>query len=276
MRKRYIAAVALVAVGGALVALRTSMVRNGLEAKIRAECSERDPGAACVTRMRAMGHIWSQAGDLEKAEHWYHEAAERGDTAAMFHLAWVYDKRYLKAVKSRRSAWVPRWAEAALSSPKVVRRSGGKSDLDLAKKWYRAAANRGFAPAMNNLGAINLRGKFGSPASGSGSFVMFMSAAKAGNPVAHWNLAIAYTAGLGVTPNAAQAEKWQTWTPPAKITADLKEPTLTRTKLLTIKLSTAQRAKIRSSVKTGEAVTMSQEQLTAKPVRCALARSTCR
>lgn len=249
------------------------MVRNGLEAGIRVDCPGRSPGEGCLARMRAMGHIWSDAGELEKAEYWYGEAAERGDTAAMFHLAWVYDERYIKVIKSKRRMWIPRWADAAPSTPKVMRRSGGKTDLDLAKQWYQTAANRGFAPAMNNLGAIHIRGRIGPPVEQSRAFVMFMSAAKAGNPVAHWNLAIAYTAGLGVTPNAAQAAKWQTWTPPARMTPDLKEPTLQRTQLLTMKLSSASRAKMRASVESGEPITMSQEEFTRKPARCVVARS---
>lgn len=238
-------------------------------------------------------------GEMEKAKYWYAEAAERGDTAAMFHLGWVHDQAIADDAKAAARARIERGSDDdPPASPKVSRGSSGKTNYDLASRWYRMAANRGFAPAMNNFGTLQVRGpdNRGSiylphywrdrdirnaptrdlVADRSRAFVMFKWAAKLGNPVGQWNLSVAYTAGIGVTLNAAQAEKWAAWTPPATAMADLDEPTLARTRLLPTTLSASQREAVRTSARTGESVTMSHVLLRRKSSRCYWIASLCR
>ena len=170
-----------------------------------------------------------------KAAEWFEKAAAQGDADAQTILGHMYatgDGVPKNAVKSA--------------------------------EWYQKSADLGFAPSMNNLGQIYLYGLGGLQDRGR-AFDLHMAAAKAGNPVAAWNVAIAFSAGFGVDPDPAEAKKWRTWTPPAEIMPDLLEPTLARTKLYGSTLTEAQRANLRATTELGEPATFVEKPMKADP-----------
>jgi TPR repeat protein len=62
------------------------------EQLIALTCSMTAPSENCQRRMVAMGHVWSRKGNLARAADWYARAANGGNVAGMFHLAWVYEE----------------------------------------------------------------------------------------------------------------------------------------------------------------------------------------
>ncbi len=117
---------------------------------------------------------------------------------------------------------------------------------------------------MNNLGQIYLFG-FGALLDYGRAFDLHMAAAEAGNPVARWNVAIAFSDGFGVDANPVEADNWRTWTPPEGITPDLMEPTLARTLLFGSTLSETERANLRRATELGEPVTMTTRPKSVSP-----------
>src|SRR5262249_34612450 len=97
-----------------------------------------------------------------------------------------------------------------------------------AEQWYRKAAEKGFAPALNNPRELFRLG-LGRDPDLVQAFKWYSAAAERGNPVGAWNLAIAYMHGDGVGHDQAQAERWLTWTPSTKALGDLGWPVLERT-----------------------------------------------
>jgi hypothetical protein len=174
--------------------------------------------------------VWSRKGDMEKARFWYTQPAERGDPAAMFHLAWTYDQAVPDDFDTRYNRKIERREAAARGAPQPGIPASEKADIEMAKKWYEKSADRGFAPAMNNLGEIYRYGIGGRGDQPLG-FDLLMKAARTGNPVARLNVSLSYLAGMGVEMDGAEAAKWRTWTRSAKIMPDLDEPTFSRTKL---------------------------------------------
>ncbi len=260
MRKLLIGIVCLiVVVVGALLAMPWIA-----EAKLHSECSGPKPDETCLTRMRAMGHVWSRKGDMAKAKDWYGQAAVGGDPQAMFHLAWIHEQAAIEDTKEhfRRMAEKPASADGG---PMRVSSTSerGRRNIDLAKEWYQKSADLGFAPSMNNLGQIYLYGLGGLQDRGR-AFDLHMAAAKAGNPVAAWNVAIAFSAGFGVDPILTKQE-WRTRAPPAEIMPDLLEPTLARTKLYGSTLTEAQRANLRATTELGEPATFVEKPMKADP-----------
>jgi TPR repeat protein len=207
LRKSLLALSALivVAAGGAYFALTSVWLA---EKGIERDCKELSP--TCLTRMRALGHWLSATGDGERALHWYRQAAEGGDAAAMFHVGWFHEVKvgqaieaaYLDIVKRAQSGELPEYAEPAAS----------RENREAAENWYRRAADLGFAPAMNNLGGLQMREGTGKrdPAAAAR---LFTAAAQAGNPVAGFNLSLMYYSGLGVRWDTAEADRWAEWKP---------------------------------------------------------------
>lgn len=230
----------------------------------------------CLVRMRAMGHVWAQLGWIDRAIHWYGRAATEGDDpASYFHLGWAYEQRGQREAMPRMEAYRKAQDEAAeraavkykadLMAGKAVPLDGPdvenipepnvREDFDLAIAAYRKAADRGFAPAMNNIGQMYLSGVFGSRSFGDGA-AWVMRAAKAGNPLGAINLAFAYTDGRGVPRDANEAARWGQWTADKTDPRDLAQPTLERTAIIfrgDIDVHLA--AQIRDKAKTGEAMT---------------------
>ncbi len=181
--------------------------------------------------MRAMGHVWSRKGDMEKARFWYAQSAERGDPIAMFHLAWTHDQAVLDDADTRYLRMAAREEAIERGEAPPVRPASDKINIDTAKKWYQKSADLGFAPALNNLGKLYMYGVVERPDQPRG-FDLLMRAARKGNPVARWNVSMSYLSGMGVDMDLAEAAEWRTWTRSDAIKPDLDQPTFSRTKLM--------------------------------------------
>jgi len=238
------------------------------EAKLLWDCAESEPGNTCVTRMRAMGHAWSGRGDMEKARFWYGQGADRGDPAAMFHLAWTYDQAVPDDIRTRDKRQAAREQAAARGMPPPVRPPSDKINIDTAKKWYRKSANLGFAPALNNLGELYMYGVVERPDQARG-FELILAAAQTGNPVARWNVSRSYMSGMGTNLDNAEAASWRTWTRRDANTTDLEEPTFSRTKLFGGNLPRWERNNLLANSEVGPGATK-RDRLEGAPAEVAL------
>ncbi len=216
-----------------------------LEVMIGWDCPLSDPDEACQTRMRAVGHLQSKRGNLERAKYWYGRAAEQGNPIAMFHLAWVHE-------------------ELALGGGEIMPGQEARSNLELAMAWYQRSADRGFAPSMNNIGQMYQSGRAGRQDDDS-AFGWHLVAAQAGNPVGRMNVALSYASGLGVARDPLEGARWTIWTPAADRAADLLEPTLARTRLFGSPLPAMERELLRAGAKVGGPVQMTISMWPFKP-----------
>jgi hypothetical protein len=228
------------------------------EKNIEWTCSLSTPSENCVTRMRAMGHTWSMWGKLSKARVSYTRAAEHGDVTAMFHLAWAYER---DGYRERDAAYEARRQKRAAG----VRYEDLGPEPNIASfaravEWYRKAAAKGFAPAMNNLGEL-YQGGNGVPRDPREGFRLILAAAQAGNPIASWNVVGAHWTNAGVEFDQAEVTKWSTWKPKG-MTPDLADLTLQRTNMNGEGLPARYREALRVAAEKGEPVT-----LTSKPLR---------
>ena len=209
-----------------------------LEARIDWSCSEANPDPGCLTRMRAMGHVWSSMGNLERAKRWYEAAAEHGDAVAMFHLGWVYDIQARQEINAfyqqsagRFRASAPAEAAGELVPPMAADAAPIADKVAHASEWYHKAANLGFAPAMNNLGQLYFIGL-----DRSENMVVavewYVKAARAGNPAGSWNSMLAYSSGSGVRADLKEVQRWSAWSSQYTDAADLAWPTLERTTVM--------------------------------------------
>jgi len=242
-----------------------------LEKKIEMECVLSKPSEACVVRMRAMGHMWSRRDNLPRARIWYGRAAEHGDAAAMFHLAWVYEQMILYDFRKSLWRWVKsedsnlsREIESIEERLNVKYSDSRESYIALAEYWYRLSADKGFAPSMNNLGQLYATSPLGRRDQ-EAAFRWHMAAAQAGNPVGAMNISVAYMYGDGVTPNVMEAKKWAMWTPTSGLAADLTEPTFERTKFFGSVVPADARAFYRAKARVGEPVNLIMESLKPDP-----------
>lgn len=196
----------------------------------------------CVIRMRGMGHVLSYKGNLDRAAFWYRRAADTGDVASMFHLGWTLEQKGLaqfqeaiRDMAARRETDVP---DQSLSF--------SRSHFQDAASWYRRAAEKAFAPAMNNLGNLYEQSLLSGNRNLHEAFRWYMAAARAGNPIGAFNLSLHYRGGLGVTRDFAEADKWAKWSPVKYNEADLSEPTLERTRIFGSAVPAPLRAKLRA------------------------------
>lgn len=254
MRKFVLAALAcILVIAGGVTAVATIPHLN--EQVLRLTCGE--PTPRCLVRMRSLGHQWARHGAFDRAAAWYGRGAEAGDPIAMFHTAWAHEQVFwagFKAmIRAHQGDTAPEDAVAAIMQ-----------DFDRAADWYRRAAERGFPPAMNNLGQLYLSGVVGRTDQRE-AFRWHLAAAQSGNPIAVMNVAIAYTAGQGVDPDPAAASAWSTWQPTHVNKADLVEPTLERTHLFRTTVPEARRALIRAAAKSGEPVRLAVTPLQPDP-----------
>jgi len=84
---------------------------------------------------------------------------------------------------------------------------GVTQDYAEAAKWYRQAAEQGFAPAQNNLGNLYAQG-FGVAKDSAEAFKWHLKAAERGHAPAQANVALDYEKGLGTAKDQAQAVEW--------------------------------------------------------------------
>lgn len=226
------------------------------------QCSGDPTDESCLTRIRSMGHIWSDREDLDRAGWWYLRGARAGDVQAMFHLGWVYQQI---ALDLRREEIQRRLAERVglpPANPDIHLSSLESREADTRKyaeaaiAWYRKSAESGFAPSMNNLGLMVSLGIAGSP-DDEEAFRCYLAAARAGNPIGSMNLMLAYLSGRGTARDPDEAAKWSLWRPGGGITSDLKSPTLRRTQLSGAPERPAQvEEKLRFAAQMGEAMVL--------------------
>jgi hypothetical protein len=255
VRKLIVIVVAVLALSGA--GAYAFLSPKVLEWRVEQACSEMTE--SCTTRARALAHLWAYQGENERAVHWYRRAAEAGDAASMFHLAWMMEQQVIEAYH------VKAWEAAALGQTTGLR-SEMRAQFDQATSWYRRAAEKGFAPAMNNLGQVYARGLNGSRNPQMAAHYYRM-AAQAGNPVAGFNLSMAHLAGDGVAQNSAEALKLMEWSPGRKYNAgDLQRPTLERTRFNGGMLAEGLRQRLRSAAESGPPATAKMEFRPLQPV----------
>ena len=196
------------------------------EAVFHMNCTANDNSERCHERMRTIGHRFSAKGRMEDAFFWYAIGAERGDPKAMFHLAWMYERRAYREVLGRSRPVV----SGTDRLPDIAKATRGSKDAEMARQWYAKSAKKGYAPSMNNLGQLYFVG-LGGRKDPNRTFKWCLAAAKAGNPVARLNVANAYASGIGVRANPMLAGTWMFRAVLDKSRPDMAEPTLTRTRL---------------------------------------------
>lgn len=249
-------------------------------------CPASAPSASCQGRMRSLGHLWSQRGNLEKASGWYARAAEAGDVAAMFHLGWVYQQT--AEAELRHGDVQGREAIAGLARPDVLdafvkhveeqAKSGRRIDILnllgfsgpaggfsehalLAVAWYRLAAEFGFAPAMNNLGDMYRLGLVGENQIAARDW--FVAAASAGNPAGYWNAWIAFSSGP--LRDETQLARWSSWVGKSSDAPDLVEPTFGRTTIFGKPMPREERTYYRTAAAASTPITIKVEPLRPNP-----------
>ena len=182
-----------------------------VEAELKLTCPMTAPSANCQARMVSMGHVWALRGNLARAAVWYSRAAEAGNPAAMFHLAWAHEQRGYHGFKATlRAPADPDGATAFKEGPDRSVEALRGAGFQLAAKWYRKSADQGFAPAMNNLGELYLAGVLGRR-DVEEAFRWHLAAARAGNPIAAANVSLDYRMGRGVAVDEGQAREWATF-----------------------------------------------------------------
>jgi localization factor PodJL len=82
-----------------------------------------------------------------------------------------------------------------------------KKDIDIARRYYLMAAERGNAKAMHNLAVLDADGG-GKGANYKGASQWFRKAADRGVADSQYNLGILYARGIGVDQNLAESFKW--------------------------------------------------------------------
>ena len=145
--------------------------------------------------------------------------AEQGDKVAQNDLGAVYAKtyygwpfynnRYDKAFKWYRLAAEQGYAAAQFNLGNMYEKGWwvSRSDVD-ASKWYRLAAEQGYAAAQNSLGDMYQFGGIGVPQDHSEAEKWYHKADEQGYAAAQYNLGNMYLQGWGVSPNTAEALKW--------------------------------------------------------------------
>jgi len=164
------------------------------------DCDASTP--ACRTRLRGLALTALEGGRGGEAEQLLRPAAASGDVRAMFFLGWAHEEAYRALVgkQIRALAVVPeemRWTPETLGRDESFEEAVKQvENLDapeperrrrLAWLWYMRAAIDGFAPAMNNLGAMYQFGLMG-PRDRSLEEEWYQHGTDAGNPVALLNL----------------------------------------------------------------------------------------
>ena len=84
---------------------------------------------------------------------------------------------------------------------------GLPQDFELARQWYRLAADQGHARAQNNLGAMYRLG-LGVPQDYQEAFRWFRRSAEQGNGGAQNHLGLMYFEGEGIAKDEIEAYKW--------------------------------------------------------------------
>lgn len=261
MKKWHMFIAALVLIYGLIYFLSPHV----LEAMAHWECSDPLQTESCLNRMRAIGHLQSQRGNLVKAQYWYERGAEQGDPVAMFHLGWVYEEfaraNLLNAHRSRKQPGqalgdMPEGSAIldALADDTIPPDLKFDGKWQQARSWYRESAANGFSPSMNNLAYMEMLG-LGGPPNLNSAYYWFLSASESGNPISMINIPITQFALMTEEYFSAEEFKdWSMWKSEGNITPDLAEPTLARTRSVGFEISASARSEIREAAMTGSSV----------------------
>ena len=149
--------------------------------------------------------------DEEKALFWYRKAAKQGHEKA---------RRMVEGIESRRR---PSWGFGSYSAPSpqsmsakdayergenyYYGRNGFGQDYAEAVKWYRKAAEQGYASGQCDLGFMYANGR-GVAKDDSEAVKWYRKAVEQGNAQAQCNLGFMYENGRGVTKDDYEAVKW--------------------------------------------------------------------
>lgn len=271
-----------ITVGVILLAAATIVASPWIsEKKLEWDCpeSEASPSEDCVKRMRAAGHMWSGLSNLPNAEYWYRRGSKSGDPIAMFHLAWVYEEFAVEIAKTAMTAAAKQLTTAPLdlkpsedfdpSDPTSLFKKFDFSPeyhayIDQAEAWYRTSADSGFAPSMNNLAQIYSVNPLRKPAYES-ALKLHKAAAKAGNPIAQWNIGLTYSAGKGVKADPGEAANWWTWIPGKQDKTQFASPVLERTRLFGTTMPRNLIKELRHNAQHAIPVTMKPRSLSPNP-----------
>lgn len=221
------------------------------EKLIETSCSMTAPDQGCRKRMIAMGHTWAAKGDLDRAREWYARVAAAGAPDAMFHLAWSYQQAGYDDIRQNPGG--------SSDDPDPIAEPPRRTNFKTAYDWYRKAADRDFAPAMNNLGELAASGLLGEQDLPQ-AFSWYLAAARAGNPVGAMNVSLAYRIGQGVIADQAEAQRWANFVP-AIDSPDLADFTLARTTLHGSTLEAAVRSAIRNAAAEHKALVVGYQPL---------------
>jgi hypothetical protein len=226
MKTSNIILVCLLLIGSMLFMNRAALLQRIIEW----QCSIDHPTKTCLVRIRALGHLLSQQGNLEEARHWYQIGANHGDPRAMFHLAWVYEELAPKHLLNGVRAYMTKNKFNAKNRLKL--RTQIMEERGQAVFWYTKSAEKGFAPSLNNLGVLYLYYPIDAEEKDQrpNAFRFFEDSAKAGNPVARLNLASGMINGRFNVYSRKEIEEWMDWTPPSATMLDIQAPILERTR----------------------------------------------
>ncbi len=226
-------------------------------------CSMTAPDAACQNDLVRMGHVWSERSQFERAIPWYARAAEAGDAAAMFHLAWTYQRIGINEPTAgqpdRLVSVFGAHGHMAGDAQEPPTQPAAPSSTEQAAYWYRKAAQQGYAPAMNNLGQLYLFGVLGAR-DFQEAMRWHLAAARAGNPIAALNVSLAYRTGMGVPVDVTQARQWASLHVDQN-SPDLEPVTLSRTLVYGSSVGAKIGATLRSAGALGEQIESSIDPL---------------
>ncbi len=153
-------------------------------------------------------------GDYATAYRGFRRLAERGNAAAQYNLARMYDKGhgvsqdYAEAVKWYRRAAEQGDAGAQFNLGDMYAEGQGvPQDYAEAVKWFRRAAEQGDAKGQAGLGYMYEKGN-GVPQDHAEAVKWYRRAAEQGDTYAQNNLGVMYADGHGVPQDYGEAAKW--------------------------------------------------------------------
>ncbi|MBK9575043.1 MAG: sel1 repeat family protein [Rhodoferax sp.] len=128
--------------------------------------------------------------DMKEAVKWYRLAAGQGLAHAQYSLGLLFETQGLPGV--------PDVVLGGLKAAEID--FGVPQDYKVAMRWYRLAADQGFAPAESNLGGMYAKGQGVAP-DYKEAVKWFRFAADKGYPLGMQNLGVCYKKGYGVAPS---------------------------------------------------------------------------
>lgn len=160
------------------------------------------------------GVVAYERGDYASAIGLWHPLAQRGDAAAQFNLALMYNTgRGVPEDKAAAVGWYrlaaeQGYAKAQFSLGAMYERGQGvPQDYAEAARWYRTAAEQRNARARYKLGYLHHKGKGVSRDLGE-AVKLYGQAADQGLPEAQFRLGIMYALGEGVQQDYVVAHAW--------------------------------------------------------------------